>query len=159
VVCVSILDTIDNAIADFGVSDDAMRWTPDAPAEIDDAPLGGVVLRNWVATNVDIRLDAWQRQVLEDLPEGMLRIQLTSHPGYVFEYDTTPLFARGGFVAGLQEGSCVVSGWWDAPHTEHVHVWADEVAAWQRANPAAAAAAAQRARLSRMHSAYRRRRR
>lgn len=27
----NILDTIDNAIADWGTSPDAMRWTPDTP--------------------------------------------------------------------------------------------------------------------------------
>ncbi len=33
----SILDTIDNAIADCGVSADAMRWTPEPPPFADDA--------------------------------------------------------------------------------------------------------------------------
>lgn len=40
----SITDAIDNAIRDYGVSEDAMRWAPDPPAEPRFRPMPEVVV-------------------------------------------------------------------------------------------------------------------
>lgn len=46
----SIIDTIDNAIRDYGVSEDAMRWAPEPSREAQFRPMPTVVVRFEVDT-------------------------------------------------------------------------------------------------------------
>ncbi len=59
----SILDTIDNAIADWDLSADAMRWTPEPTATPGHAASGSDIVR--FAESCGLALDAWQRAVVD----------------------------------------------------------------------------------------------
>jgi hypothetical protein len=144
----NVLDLIDNVIDAYESSPDAMRWSPDAPTPPSEWASGGWVdpavwqraairdeTHHWVDLTpfvASIDVTDWQADILGRLPTGSLTLNF-----------------RRVLGASLNEFGEVP---W---HTDHAHVAIGLCADHWRARREQAEC--RRARLSRMHSLYHRR--